>query len=67
MRENDSAITDGDGWLDDEDNCPEIPNEMQDDSNGNGIGDARWLKPVIVMAMDSTTKILSRPRRQRPQ
>lgn len=32
--------TDGDGIADSEDNCPEISNPDQLDSNGNGVGDA---------------------------
>ena len=31
---------DGDGIMDECDNCPEIPNQDQSDSDGNGIGDA---------------------------
>ncbi len=32
--------SDGDGVCDDVDNCPAVPNPGQEDSNGNGIGDA---------------------------
>ena len=32
--------TDGDGWEDDEDNCPDISNPGQEDCDGDGIGDA---------------------------
>jgi cysteine-rich repeat protein len=32
--------TDGDGVADSEDNCPNVPNANQADSNGNGVGDA---------------------------
>ena len=32
--------TDGDGVLDDADNCPAVPNPDQADSDGDGIGDA---------------------------
>jgi hypothetical protein len=32
--------TDGDGWADDEDNCPNIANADQADADGDGIGDA---------------------------
>src|SRR5262245_3715505 len=31
---------DGDGVCDDVDNCPDVANPLQEDSNGNGIGDA---------------------------
>jgi hypothetical protein len=31
---------DGDGFCNGEDNCPNTPNPGQEDSNGNGIGDA---------------------------
>ncbi|MBT4584912.1 MAG: hypothetical protein HOC93_07525 [Phycisphaerae bacterium] len=31
--------TDGDGWEDDEDNCPDISNPGQEDCDGDGIGD----------------------------
>ena len=31
--------TDGDGIADSQDNCPEIPNRGQDDSDGDGRGD----------------------------
>src|SRR5207245_6923900 len=34
-----SVDTDGDGWLDPQDNCPAIYNPGQEDLNGNGIGD----------------------------
>jgi plastocyanin len=32
--------TDGDGWEDDVDNCPDTPNPGQEDCNGDGVGDA---------------------------
>jgi hypothetical protein len=32
--------SDGDGICDDVDNCPNVPNVDQKDSNGNGVGDA---------------------------
>ena len=32
--------TDGDGVLDDADNCPAVPNPDQADSDGDGVGDA---------------------------
>ncbi|MCH2146981.1 MAG: hypothetical protein MK073_04105 [Phycisphaerales bacterium] len=32
--------SDGDGWDDDVDNCPDVANPDQADCNGNGIGDA---------------------------
>ncbi len=31
--------SDGDGWEDSEDNCPNIPNPGQEDCNGDGVGD----------------------------
>ena len=31
---------DGDGWVDDRDNCPTVYNPEQEDSDGDGIGDA---------------------------
>jgi hypothetical protein len=31
--------TDGDGWEDDVDNCPDVPNPGQEDCDGDGIGD----------------------------
>jgi carbonic anhydrase/acetyltransferase-like protein (isoleucine patch superfamily) len=34
------ADSDGDGWLDDVDNCPTVPNEDQADVNGDERGDA---------------------------
>lgn len=40
--EGDDSIvdTDGDGIPDDQDNCPEVPNPLQIDSVGDGVGDA---------------------------
>ena len=32
--------SDGDGWEDDIDNCPDISNPGQEDCNGDGVGDA---------------------------
>ena len=32
--------TDGDGWYDHADNCPNTPNPGQEDSDGDGVGDA---------------------------
>jgi hypothetical protein len=36
----DEIDTDNDGRLDCNDNCPDVANPVQEDSNGNGIGDA---------------------------
>lgn len=36
----DQADTDGDGIPDSVDNCPFVPNPLQEDSDGDGIGDA---------------------------
>jgi Tol biopolymer transport system component len=35
-----AADRDGDGVSDDKDNCPDVPNPDQADSNANGVGDA---------------------------
>ena len=32
--------TDNDGLTDDQDNCPNTPNPDQEDTDGNGVGDA---------------------------
>jgi len=32
--------TDGDGFFDDRDNCPDVPNPDQSDTDGDGVGDA---------------------------
>lgn len=32
--------TDGDGFPDDEDNCPSVPNASQEDTDGDGLGNA---------------------------
>lgn len=32
--------TDGDGFFDDSDNCPNVYNDLQDDCDGDGVGDA---------------------------
>jgi Thrombospondin type 3 repeat len=48
--------TDGDGVCDNVDNCPAVANPGQQDSNGNGIGDA--CEPVIAKCdMNSDGKI----------
>ncbi len=50
--------TDGDLITDDEDNCPEIANEDQTDSDGNGVGDACEdgnEAPVITEITDDST------------
>jgi hypothetical protein len=36
----DAADTDGDGWIDEEDNCPDDPNPGQADTDDDGAGDA---------------------------
>lgn len=38
--EDTTVDTDGDGILDENDNCPLVPNPSQTDADGNGIGDA---------------------------
>jgi CubicO group peptidase (beta-lactamase class C family) len=35
-----AADADGDGWFDDEDNCPDISNLLQTDGDNDGAGDA---------------------------
>lgn len=35
-----AADTDGDGVVDEKDNCPSVANELQEDANNNGRGDA---------------------------
>ncbi len=39
--------TDGDGWTDDEDNCPFLQNPEQADADGDGIGDACDNCPLV--------------------
>jgi hypothetical protein len=34
------SITQADGWLDSEDNCPTVFNPLQEDGNNDGVGDA---------------------------
>jgi probable HAF family extracellular repeat protein len=43
-----SLDSDGDGVLDDEDNCPTEPNPGQEDSDGNGTGDACEGEPPTI-------------------
>lgn len=43
---------DGDGWLDNEDNCPSVSNPDQIDSNSDGYGDA-CVDPSVTIPVDS--------------
>jgi hypothetical protein len=34
------VVDEGDGWIDSEDNCPNVFNPLQEDGDDNGVGDA---------------------------
>src|SRR3954454_15612377 len=56
------ADSDGDGVLDDRDNCPTIPNADQDDSDEDGVGDVwDFFKPPgrLISGKTSNVKVLS--------
>lgn len=46
---------DGDGILNEDDNCPEISNPTQEDINNNGIGDICEVVPMVVQATQTNT------------
>ncbi|WP_370476086.1 MopE-related protein [Tamlana flava] len=56
---NTEVDSDSDGVLDCEDNCPEVSNPGQEDSNGNGIGDA--CESLSVQATSLLKNILIEP------
>ncbi len=47
------AGTDNDGVPDSEDCCPNVANPGQEDSDGDGIGDACEAQPIPVMGLKS--------------
>ena len=47
--------SDGDGVLDEDDNCPTIPNSDQFDTDGDGVGDACDSIPTAVVTANPTT------------
>lgn len=49
---------DGDGWSDDQDNCPSVRNPTQADADGDGEGDA--CEPVECVAADKPKMILKK-------
>ena len=51
VESNGCADTDNDGVPDSEDCCPNVANPLQEDSDGNGIGDACEAHPVPLMGV----------------
>lgn len=43
-----SADPDGDGWINDEDNCPAVSNPDQEDTDGDGVGDGCDNCPTVM-------------------